>query len=69
MVPSVIVTDDMLIALADDIIKRKARLALVDQDNNPDLYGMAKNPLLLVLRSILNGLRISVLLLHLIRLR
>jgi hypothetical protein len=45
MVPSVIVTDDMLIALADDIIERTARLALIDKDNNPDLYGMAKKSL------------------------
>jgi hypothetical protein len=42
MVPSVIVTDDMRIALADDIIERTARLALIGQDKNPDLFDIAR---------------------------
>jgi hypothetical protein len=38
MVPAVIVTDDIQIALADDIIERAARLALIDENTNPDFY-------------------------------
>ena len=40
--PSVSVTDDMRIALVDDIIDRTARLALIDKKVTPDLYDMAK---------------------------
>jgi hypothetical protein len=45
LVPSVVVTDDMRIALADDIIERTARLALISEDTQPDLHAMAKNSL------------------------
>ena len=42
---SVVVTDDMRIALADDIIERTARLALISHDTHPDLHAMAKTSL------------------------
>jgi hypothetical protein len=42
---SVVVTDDMRIALADDIIESTARLALISHDTHPDLHAMAKTSL------------------------
>ena len=41
----VVVTDDMRIALADDIIERTARLALISSDTHPELHAMAKTSL------------------------
>ena len=45
--PSVIVTDNMLIALrlADDIIERTASLALISENYQPELHVLAKNSL------------------------
>jgi hypothetical protein len=45
LVPSVVVTEDMQIALADDILARSARLALISEDADPALHAMAKNSL------------------------
>ena len=39
--PSVVVTDDMWIALADDIIDCTARLALISVDDHPELQALA----------------------------
>ncbi len=44
-VPPLVVTDDMLIALADDIIERTDRLARISEDDQPELHAMAKNSL------------------------
>ena len=43
--PPLVVTDDMLIALADDIIEHTDRLARISEDDQPELHAMAKNSL------------------------
>ena len=40
-----VVTEDMRIALADDIIDRTARLATISADDQPELYAMARTSL------------------------
>jgi hypothetical protein len=42
MAPPIIVTDGMLIALANDIINSTAYLALIDKHSNPGHHKMAK---------------------------